>query len=105
MREQIPIKRARIEWNVGGPFRISDIDTPGDYALRMSGGACFTAWQQCDDDRILLGWLYRTALAAIIDECDVGQVAAELGKVAVDFEFEHLISMRTPSRGEEVRHV
>lgn len=90
----IPGRRARIEWNPGGPFRVSDQSMdPPDRTLRYSGGACFTMWQGMppSEEAAIVAWALHTAFAALEDGCDFKQVKQELEKVYFDFNFEKLM--------------
>lgn len=85
----IPIRRARIEWNRGGPFRVSDWDDSSARELEFSGGACFRAWAQMPaaDEGILVGWFFHHAFVAMQDGCSFHQVNAEMKKVGCRFDF------------------
>lgn len=90
----IPIRCARIEWKMGGPFRVShQRDDPADWSLKFSGGACFTRWQQmpASEEAALVAWLFHHAFTALEDGCDPKQVRQELEKVAAQFDFNRVL--------------
>jgi len=82
----IPIREARLEWNKGGPFRVSHYaDESPDWTLRMSGGACFKLWQEmpASDEPLLMAWFFHHIIAAVADGCDIEQMFQETAKVGL----------------------
>lgn len=86
MDQQVPLDRARIEWNRDGVFRISNFDSdPCDRSLKNSGGACFARWTEVSRETREL-WLLWHGLFAMHDGCDPEQVLDELNLVPEFFD-------------------
>lgn len=86
MRYQVPIERARIEWQPDGIFRISHYDEePCDRSLRKSGGACFETWMECCP-KTRVAWLLWHGIVAMNDGCHPRQVIAEMNRVPEFFD-------------------
>lgn len=75
------LKDARLEWNVGGPLRVSHYDLErADRSLKLSGGACFTQWRTMSDEH-RTAWFLKHLVEMWRNGCDYDQVFNELQKI------------------------